>query len=133
MSITDILTGKWNQLAGQAKITWGKLTDDEIAQIAGNKDILLGKLQEKYGWTKEEAESQISDFYENIKSQFEDKKDDAENLWDSLVTKAKTLWADFNDEDLAEIKKDKDALLEKIATKYEITKEDAMKKIEELK
>lgn len=132
MSITDIIAGKWSQIAGHAKTTWGKLTDDEITQISGNKDILMGKLQEKYGWTKEEAEAQITDFYGNIKSQFEDTKDDAENLWDSMVSKVKTLWADFNDDELTEIKKDKDALLEKIALKYQITKEEAQKKIDEL-
>ena len=58
----DILEGKWKQLAGEIRETWGELTDDEIDQIAGKRDKLAGKLQEKYGWSREEAERQIDDF-----------------------------------------------------------------------
>jgi uncharacterized protein YjbJ (UPF0337 family) len=54
--------GKWNILKGRAKEAWGKLTDDDITFIDGTKDKLVGKLQEKYGWAKEEVESRISDF-----------------------------------------------------------------------
>jgi uncharacterized protein YjbJ (UPF0337 family) len=51
--------GRWTQLKGVIKEKWGKLTDDDLDVIAGKKDRLLGKLQEKYGITKEEAEKQI--------------------------------------------------------------------------
>ena len=54
--------GNWKQFSGKVKETWGKLTDDEIDQIAGKRDILLGKVQEKYGIAKEEAEKQIKDW-----------------------------------------------------------------------
>jgi len=54
--------GNWKQFTGKVKETWGKLTDDEIDQIAGKRDILLGKVQEKYGIAKEEAEKQIKDW-----------------------------------------------------------------------
>lgn len=59
----DIVKGKWNQLKGDARIQWGKLTDDDWAQIDGNKDKLLGKLQEQYGWTREEAERRADEFF----------------------------------------------------------------------
>lgn len=52
----DIIKGKWGQLKGAARTEWGKLTDDEWDQLGGNKDMLVGKLQERYGWAKEEAE-----------------------------------------------------------------------------
>ena len=58
----DIVEGKWKQLKGAAREKWGELTDDEYDQIAGNKDKLAGKLQEKYGWTKEEADEKINEF-----------------------------------------------------------------------
>ncbi|MTH61849.1 CsbD family protein [Paracoccus litorisediminis] len=58
----DIIEGKWNQVKGSVKEQWGDLTDDELTEIAGKKDKLAGKLQEKYGWTKEEAEQRMDDF-----------------------------------------------------------------------
>ena len=59
----DIVEGKWNQLRGSVKEQWGDLTDDELTEVAGKKDKLAGKLQEKYGWTKEEADNQLNDFF----------------------------------------------------------------------
>jgi len=56
----DRFEGSWRQLKGQVKQTSGRLTDDEVDQIAGSK--LLGKVQEKYGLTKEDALCQVSDF-----------------------------------------------------------------------
>jgi uncharacterized protein YjbJ (UPF0337 family) len=53
------IEGKWNQLKGAVKQRWGKLTDDDLDVIAGKKDELLGKLQEKYGITKEQAEKEL--------------------------------------------------------------------------
>jgi len=55
----DQIEGRWNQLKGAVKQRWGKLTDDDLDVIAGKKDELLGKLQEKYGITKEQAEKQL--------------------------------------------------------------------------
>lgn len=58
----DILEGKWKQLRGQVKETWGEITDDEIDEINGKRDKLVGKLQEKYGYAREEAEDEVDDF-----------------------------------------------------------------------
>ena len=52
----DQLEGKWKQLKGSVKEKWGKLTDDDLELIAGKRDKLIGKLQERYGIRKEEAE-----------------------------------------------------------------------------
>jgi uncharacterized protein YjbJ (UPF0337 family) len=54
----DQLEGKWKQLKGSVKEKWGKLTDDDLDLIAGKRDKLIGKLQERYGIRKEEAERQ---------------------------------------------------------------------------
>lgn len=59
----DIVEGKWKQFKGSVKEKWGELTDDELDQIDGNKDKLAGKLQEKYGWSKEEADNKIDDYF----------------------------------------------------------------------
>jgi uncharacterized protein YjbJ (UPF0337 family) len=58
----DIARGNFNQIKGKLKQQWGKLTDDEIDQMEGNADILIGKLQERYGWDRAEAERQAKEF-----------------------------------------------------------------------
>ncbi|HKY33789.1 MAG TPA: CsbD family protein [Candidatus Polarisedimenticolia bacterium] len=58
----DTIKGNWKQFAGLAKQKWGKLTDDELMQVAGHRDAFIGKLQEKYGLSKDEAERQIGEF-----------------------------------------------------------------------
>ena len=57
----DIVKGNWKQVAGKIKAKWGKLTDDEIQQAEGNREVLVGKLQEKYGLAKEEAHKNLKD------------------------------------------------------------------------
>ena len=61
----DRIEGNWKQLKGTLKAKWGKLTDDEFDVIAGNRDKLVGKLQENYGITKDEAEKQVSNWERN--------------------------------------------------------------------
>ena len=56
----DIFKGKWKQIRGEAKKWWGELTDDELDQIDGEHDKLVGKVQERYGWTKEKARSEVN-------------------------------------------------------------------------
>lgn len=58
----DEIKGKWKQATGSAKSEWGKLTDDELMQIEGNRDKLVGKVQEKYAIAREEAEKQVDDW-----------------------------------------------------------------------
>jgi len=58
----DIIKGKWKQLTGQAKVQWNKLTDDDLGVADGHREYLVGKLQERYGWAKDEAEAQVKDF-----------------------------------------------------------------------
>ncbi|WP_448335628.1 CsbD family protein [Bellilinea sp.] len=55
----DIFEGKWKQLRGQAKIWWGELTDDDLEKVNGKLDKLLGLLQEKYGYTRQQAEEEL--------------------------------------------------------------------------
>jgi len=58
----DVLKGKWTQLKGEARLQWGKLTDDDLDQIQGNSEKLLGKLQERYGYAQEDAEREVNTF-----------------------------------------------------------------------
>ncbi len=58
----DQLERKWNQFIGSGRERWGKLTDDDWHTIAGQKDQLVGRIQERYGVTKAEAEKQAYDW-----------------------------------------------------------------------
>ena len=54
--------GMWEQLKGRVKSQWGKLTDDDLTQLEGHGDELAGKIQQRYGLAKEEAERQAKEF-----------------------------------------------------------------------
>jgi uncharacterized protein YjbJ (UPF0337 family) len=58
----DQIEGKWKQSAGVVKQKWGKLTDDDLTVIAGKKDELVGKVQERYGIAREAAQTQVDEF-----------------------------------------------------------------------
>jgi len=64
----DQVTGKWKQFKGQVKQKWGKLTDDDLDVIAGKRDQMCGKLQERYGYAKEQAEKEVDEFASMLKS-----------------------------------------------------------------
>lgn len=58
----DIISGKWTQLRGEVQKRWGKLTDDQLDVINGDRLKLVGKIEETYGVAREEAEKQLADF-----------------------------------------------------------------------
>jgi uncharacterized protein YjbJ (UPF0337 family) len=62
----DIFEGKWKQLRGQVRQRWGALTDDELDRAKGRRDQLVGLLQEKYGYAREEAEDEFDDFLDEL-------------------------------------------------------------------
>ena len=58
----DVLKGKWMQLKGEVRTQWGKLTNDDLDQIQGNTEKLVGKLQERYGYARERAQEEYDSF-----------------------------------------------------------------------
>ncbi len=58
--------GKWKQYSGAVKEKWGRLTDDDLATIHGKREQLVGKIQERYGIAKEQAEEQLNEFTKNL-------------------------------------------------------------------
>ena len=58
----DILKGQWSQFKGRVRQEWGRFTNDDVARIDGDREILLGRLQELYGRTREEAEEELEQF-----------------------------------------------------------------------
>lgn len=63
----DVLAGKWKQARGLVKQWWGKLTDNDLDRISGRVDQLVGIVQERYGYTKEQAEKEVAKFMEQFK------------------------------------------------------------------
>ncbi|CDF86276.1 hypothetical protein PKB_4961 [Pseudomonas knackmussii B13] len=63
---SDVIKGKWKQLSGTLKEQWGKLTDDDLKAADGHAEYLVGKLQERYGWTRERAEKEVREFSDRL-------------------------------------------------------------------
>jgi uncharacterized protein YjbJ (UPF0337 family) len=63
----DQIAGNWKQFKGYVKEKWGKLTDDDLTVIAGKRDQLAGKLQERYGYEKGQAEKELDEFSRALK------------------------------------------------------------------
>ncbi len=61
----DTAQGQWKQMKGKVKQQWSKLTDDDLDKIEGKKDVLAGKIQERYGKSKDEAKKEVDAFYKN--------------------------------------------------------------------
>jgi uncharacterized protein YjbJ (UPF0337 family) len=61
---SDVLQGKWEQLKGGARVKWGKLTSDDVEQIKGQREKLVGKLRERYGLAQDRAESEVNAWLE---------------------------------------------------------------------
>ena len=73
----DRVEGKWKQMKGSLKSRWGKLTDDDLDVIEGQKDQLVGRVQERYGIAKDEAQKQV-DEWNRINQDAENDELDAE-------------------------------------------------------
>ena len=72
----DILKGQWRQMKGEARKHFGKLTDDDMEVIGGHIDSFIGKVQERYGYTREQASDQVRQFAYNFRNDYPD-------TWDS--------------------------------------------------
>lgn len=62
----DRIKGNWKQLKGKAKQKWGKLTDDDLTYAEGNRDYLAGRVQERMGIGRDEADRQVQDFERSL-------------------------------------------------------------------
>jgi uncharacterized protein YjbJ (UPF0337 family) len=69
----NIIEGKWDQIKGDVKSKWAKLTDDDMTNAAGKRDKLVGSIQERYGVLKDEAEKQVDEWITRFQTKIEDK------------------------------------------------------------
>lgn len=107
--------GHWNQLKGKLKEKFGKLTDDDLIKISGQRDQLIGKLQTLYGSTKEQVEHQIREvelayYVEELRIN-----------WEFIKIKLMEKW-NFTEADIQKIKGNSAKLLTQIQEKYHINK-----------
>ena len=58
----DVFKGKWKQLKGEVKSQWGKLTDDDLDRVEGDTEQLIGRVQERYGYARDEAQREVDAF-----------------------------------------------------------------------
>jgi len=62
----DKIAGEWREAKGKLRAKWAKLTDDDLEAIAGRKDVLVGRLQQRYGQKKDEAERDVDTFLQGL-------------------------------------------------------------------
>jgi uncharacterized protein YjbJ (UPF0337 family) len=62
----DKFKGQWKQLKGEVQKQWGKLSDDDYHKIQGDKEKLIGKIQERHGQTREQAEQEYNNWYRSL-------------------------------------------------------------------
>ncbi|HKW16453.1 MAG TPA: CsbD family protein [Terriglobales bacterium] len=74
----DQLKGKWKQMSGDAKTRWGKLTDDDLKVIGGERDKLVGHIQERYGIQKEQAQREVDDWNASLHHENEAEREQME-------------------------------------------------------
>jgi len=74
---TEQMEGKWKEMKGALKAKWGKLTDDDLKIIEGNRDQLVGRIQERYGLAREAAQKQVQE-WKRTQSDFDSETSDRE-------------------------------------------------------
>ncbi len=70
----DQIQGKWKQMKGDLRTRWGKLTDDDLHTVGGEKDKLVGVIQERYGIRKDEAQRQVDEWHQGMQDENESEK-----------------------------------------------------------
>jgi uncharacterized protein YjbJ (UPF0337 family) len=87
------LQGNWNETKGKVKTKWGRLTDDDLTQVQGQKDRLVGVIQQKYGIAKDKAEEQLEEFLSSADGFLNRAKETAQDV----VSRAKETAQDVAD------------------------------------
>jgi len=73
----DQMAGNWKQVKGSAKTRWGKLTNDDLDMISGERDQLVGRIQERYGIAKDEAQHQVDEWHRTLDSEPQHSEEEA--------------------------------------------------------
>jgi len=124
----DEFEGKWKQVQGQAKVWWGKLTDDDLQQIGGKYDKFVGLVQEKYGYTRERVEKEfagrVAKYETNQKTDSPTPTQDIlEGKWKQMHGSAKQWWGKLTDDDLDMVNGKSEKIIGVLMEKYGYARE----------
>lgn len=111
--------GHWNQIKGKLKEKFGKLTEDDLLQISGKRDMLVGKLQTLYGSNKEKIDQQLKEIEKAFYS------DELRNHWNEIQSKLKQKFNSLTEDDIKRIKGKSDQLILQLQERYKFNKEKA--------
>ena len=123
--MSEILNGYWNELKGEAQKTWGKLTHNELDQIAGDAKKLEGLLQQKYGHSIEEARKEVSklqDGYDNMAHSGE---------WNQLKGKMQKYWGEITENEADKINGSRTRLIGLLQEKLGKTRSQALEEVDQ--
>lgn len=119
----DTIKGAWHELKGEARKSWGKLTDDKLEQVKGEKERLVGLLQEHYGMSVEQARDEIDklvDRYDDIAERGD---------WNILKGKIRETWGDLTEDEVEKTAGRRSQLVGLIEKKYGESRSKAWTKV----
>lgn len=90
------IQGHWNEYKGHIKEKWGKLTDDDLMRIGGNRDQLIGILQQRYGMAKDRIEEQVDEFASSAGSWVQQAKTKVVNKVADMAEPVTQYWKQHN-------------------------------------
>lgn len=125
---TDEIKAIWKQKIGDAKIAWGKLTEDELLKAEGHIDKLTGLVQERYAVTRDEATTQVKGFFEKHVPSMPS-SDEIKGKWKQQMGAAKIAWGKLTDDELLEIEGHEQKLAGLVQERYALTRDEAEKQV----
>ncbi len=122
--MSEILNGYWNELKGEAQKTWGKLTHNELDQVAGDAKRLEGLLQQKYGHTIEEARKEVA----KLQERYDNMTFDGE--WNQLKGKMQKYWGTITENDADKINGSKTRLVGLLQERLGKSRSEALEEVD---
>ncbi len=123
----DVIIGNWKQLKGKIQQKWANITDDDILKMKGSAIELEGKLQERHGYSKEQAQKEVKEFLEQNPEM--PRKDVIIGNWKQFKGKVQQKWAKLTDDEVLKMKGSAIELEGKLQEKYGYSKEQAQQEV----
>lgn len=127
MTWTYYVRSNWNQAKGFLQEKWGELTNDDLERIKGSREKLVGKLQEYYSLTADEAKKQVDEWQKN----FEKGWSKAYDNWEKLKDNISQQWDKLTKDQLDEIGGERSELIYQLQKVYNISEEEARQQVDE--